>query len=129
MAAAQAKILVVEDSATERQALSRILLREGFAVVEAKNGTEAVALSQRELPDAILMDIVMPEMNGFEATRTISRHPATRGIPIIICSSKAGDTDRLWGLRQGAQSYLAKPLVADEVLACIRNLVKRTSAV
>ena len=116
------KILVVDDSPTERLALQELLAREGYQVVSAESGEQAIAASKSELPDLILMDVVMPGMNGYQATRTISRKDATRDIPIIMCTSKGQDTDKIWGMRQGALAYLVKPVDHDELLARIRAM-------
>ncbi len=116
------KILVVDDSPTERLALQQALARQGYEILTAANGEEAIARSQAERPDLILMDVVMPGMNGYQATRTISRHDSTRGIPIILCTSKGQETDRIWGMRQGACDYLVKPVDHDELLARIRAI-------
>lgn len=116
------KILVVDDSPTERFALTEILAANGYQVVTAENGEDAVIKSKLEHPDLILMDIVMPGMNGYQATRTISRDEATRNIPIIMCTSKGNETDRIWGIRQGALDYLVKPIDQHELLARIASL-------
>lgn len=116
------KILIVDDSPTERFALSEVLTNNGYEVVTAENGEDGIAKSQSELPDLILMDVVMPGMNGFQATRTISREQKTRSIPVIICTTKGQDTDKIWGMRQGAHEYLVKPLDHDELLARIRAI-------
>lgn len=116
------KILVVDDSPTERFALTDLLSRHGYEVVTAENGAEAIAKSQAEAPDLILMDVVMPGMNGYQATRTISRNSATHAIPIIMCTSKGLETDKIWGIRQGAYDYLVKPIVHDELLARIKAI-------
>lgn len=116
------KILVVDDSPTERFALSEVLTKNGFEVVTAESGEDGIAKSQSELPDLILMDVVMPGMNGYQATRTISREQTTRSIPVIICTTKGQDTDKIWGMRQGAHDYLVKPLDHDELLARIRAI-------
>ena len=116
------KILIVDDSPTERFALSEVLTKNGFEVVTAENGEEGIAKSKSELPDLILMDVVMPGMNGYQATRTISRELKTRSIPVIICTTKGQDTDKIWGMRQGAHDYLVKPLDHDELLARIRAI-------
>ncbi|HMM53925.1 MAG TPA: response regulator [Candidatus Desulfobacillus sp.] len=104
------KILVVDDSPTERHALSTLLSRSGYAVITAGSGEEAIAKSKAELPDLILMDVVMPGMNGYQATRTITREQATKHIPVLICTSKGQETDKIWGMRQGANDYLVKPI-------------------
>ena len=116
------KILVVDDSPTERYALSEVLTKNGYQVVTAENGEEGIAKSKSELPDLILMDVVMPGMNGYQATRTISRDSATRAIPVIICTTKRQETDKIWGMRQGAFDYLVKPLDHPELLARIRAM-------
>ena len=116
------KILVVDDSPTERLALQELLAREGYQVVSAESGEQAIAASKSEKPDLILMDVVMPGMNGYQATRTISRDDETRDIPIIMCTSKGQETDKIWGMRQGALDYLVKPVDHDELLARIRAM-------
>ena len=116
------KILVVDDSPTERLALSEVLVKNGYQVVTAESGDEAVIKSKTERPDLILMDVVMPGTNGYQATRTIVRDDATRDIPIIMCTSKGQDTDKIWGMRQGALAYLVKPVDHDELLARIRAM-------
>jgi twitching motility two-component system response regulator PilH len=104
------KILIVDDSPTDLHLLSGMLTKHGYNVVPAVTGEEAVEKAKTEQPDLVLMDIVMPGMNGFEATRTISRDPETSSIPVIIVSTKGQETDRVWGLRQGAKDYMVKPL-------------------
>jgi twitching motility two-component system response regulator PilH len=116
------KVMVVDDSATERHVLGSILDKKGFLVIFAEDGETAVAKSKSELPDLILMDVVMPGLNGFQATKTISRDPATQHIPIIICTTKGQETDKIWGLRQGAKDYITKPINADELLGKIAAL-------
>lgn len=103
-------VLVVDDSATDRHLLSEMLKKHGYTVFTASSGEEAIAKAKQEKPDLILMDIVMPGMSGFEATRSISRDADTSGIPVIICSTKGQETDKAWGLRQGAKDYLVKPI-------------------
>ncbi len=114
------KILVVDDSPTERFAMAEVLSKNGYQVVMAENGEEAIAKSASEMPDLILMDVVMPGINGYQATRTISRSDATRNIPIIMCTSKGQETDKIWGMRQGALDYLVKPIDHQELLARIK---------
>ena len=116
------KILVVDDSPTERLALSEVLVKNGYQVVTAESGEEAVIKSKTEQPDLILMDVVMPGTNGYQATRTIVRDDATRNIPVIICTSKGLETDKIWGMRQGANDYLTKPLDLDLLLEKIKAL-------
>ncbi|MBL8446251.1 MAG: response regulator [Zoogloeaceae bacterium] len=116
------KILVVDDSPTERFALTDFLSKQGYQIVTADNGEEAVSKSKTELPDLILMDVVMPGINGYQATRTISRDDATRSIPIIMCTSKGLETDKIWGMRQGAYDYMVKPVNLPELLTRIRAM-------
>ncbi|HRP97455.1 MAG TPA: response regulator [Rhodocyclaceae bacterium] len=115
-------ILVVDDSPTERFAMTEVLTSHGYRVVTAENGEDAITKSRSEQPDLILMDVVMPGMNGYQATRTISRHESTRAIPIIMCTSKGQETDRIWGMRQGAFDYLVKPIDHRALLARIAAL-------
>jgi twitching motility two-component system response regulator PilH len=114
------KILVVDDSATERFFFAELLSKNGYQVVTAENGAEAVTKAKSEKPDLILMDVVMPGQNGFQVTRTISRDPDTAHIPVIICTSKNQETDRYWGMKQGARDYLTKPVDPKDLLTKIR---------
>src|SRR5476649_629224 len=104
------KIMVVDDSPTERAFLEKMLKKRGYEVLTADSGEIAIARATAEQPDLILMDVVMPGLNGFQATRAISRDEKTRHIPVFICSTKDQDTDRIWGLRQCARDYLTKPI-------------------
>ena len=116
------KILIVDDSPTERYYLSDILVRNGFTVTTAENGEEALARIKTDKPELILMDVVMPGANGFQVTRAIARDPELADVPIIICSSKDQETDRIWGMRQGAKDYLVKPVDPEQLLARIASL-------
>ena len=113
------KILVVDDSPTDRQFLLEGLSKLGYQVVLAENGEEALGKAKAEKPDLVLMDIVMPRMNGFQATRSIAKDEATKHIPVIVCTTKSLETDRIWGMRQGARDYLVKPVNLDELAAKI----------
>ncbi len=113
------KVLVVDDSPTERYFLSELLTKNGFHVSAAENAEEALLKVKAVAPDLILMDVVMPGQNGFQLTRQISRDPDTQHIPIIMCTSKNQQTDRIWGLRQGARDYVTKPVKAEELLGKI----------
>ncbi len=115
------KILVVDDSKTELHFLSDLLGKRGYAVRTAENGEEALRRLAEEKADLILMDVVMPGQNGFQLTRTITRDPRYLGLPVIMCTSKNQETDRVWGLRQGAKDYVVKPVQADELIAKIRQ--------
>jgi len=116
------KILIVDDSPTERYFLTDILVKNGFTVSTAENGEEALTKIKADRPDLILMDIVMPGQNGFQITRAIARDPETENVPIFICTSKGQETDRIWGLRQGARDYLVKPVDPGELLSKIAGL-------
>lgn len=115
-------ILIVDDSPTERQYLNEILVRAGFEVVTSDSGEDALLKAKTLKPDLILMDVVMPGMNGFQATRAITRDVETKGIPVLICTTKGQETDRIWGLRQGATDYMVKPVNAAELLAKIATM-------
>lgn len=116
------KILIVDDSPTERLYLTDILVKNGFAVSTAVNGDEAIERIRAERPELILMDVVMPGANGFQVTRAIARDPELSALPVIICSSKNQETDRIWGMRQGAKDYLVKPVDPERLLASIAAL-------
>lgn len=104
-------VLIVDDSATDTHLLREMLKKHGYNVSSAASGEEGISKAKKEKPDLILMDIVMPGMSGFEATRAISKDPDTARIPVIICSTKGQETDKAWGLRQGAKDYMVKPVV------------------
>jgi twitching motility two-component system response regulator PilH len=114
------KILVVDDSKTELHHLSEILGKRGYSVRTAENGEEAMRRLAEEKPDLILMDVVMPGQNGFQLTRSITRDPRFSDVPVIMCTSKNQETDRVWGMRQGAKDYIVKPVNAEELLAKIK---------
>ena len=116
------KILVVDDSPTECHVLAALLTGSGYEVITAESGEEGIAKARSELPDLVLMDVVMPGLNGYQATRTLTRDPVTKDIPVIVCTSKGQETDRIWGLRQGARDYLVKPVNGPELLAKIAAL-------
>lgn len=105
-----ANVLIVEDSPTDAHAYSKMLKQHGHVVHTARDGEQGLKLAVSLQPDVVLMDIVMPGVNGFEATRRLSKTPETARIPIIILSTKSQDSDRIWGLRQGAIDYLTKPV-------------------
>ncbi len=115
-------VMVVDDSATELHILGEMLKKNGFAVSTATSGEDAIEKLKTQRPDLILMDVVMPGMSGFEATRSITRNSATAGIPIIICTTKGQETDKAWGLRQGAKDYIVKPVVESQLMEKIRAL-------
>ena len=116
------RILVVDDSATERHMLKDLLTKAGYDVISSENGEDAIVKARQVKPDLILMDVVMPGLNGFQATRAISRDPETKSIPVIMCTSKSQETDKIWGLRQGAKDYVVKPVDREALLAKIASL-------
>ena len=116
------KILIVDDSPTERFYLTDILVKNGFSVSTADNGEDALLKMRADRPELILMDVVMPGANGFQVTRSIARDPELSSVPVIICSSKNQETDRIWGMRQGAKDYFVKPVDPAQLLARIAAL-------
>jgi twitching motility two-component system response regulator PilH len=116
------KILVVDDSPTERHVMVELLTKNGYQVVTAESGEEGVTKAKAEKPDLIIMDVVMPGLNGYQATRTLTRDDDTKNIPVLMCTSKGQETDKIWGLRQGAQDYLVKPVNPEELLGKIAAL-------
>lgn len=116
------KVLVVDDSKTELVFLSDLLQKNGFSVKTAENADDAMRRLEEEQPDLILMDVVMPGQNGFQLTRAIARNPQYASVPIIMCTSKNQETDRLWGMRQGARDYIVKPVNPAELIAKITAL-------
>ena len=115
-----ALVLIADDSPTDQHILARALEKEGYETVVANDGAEAIQLAESRAPDVILMDIVMPGMNGYQATRQLAQNPTTAAIPVVIVSTKTQETDRVWGLRQGAVSYLTKPVTAADLVAAVR---------
>jgi twitching motility two-component system response regulator PilH len=118
-----AKVLVVDDSPTEIFQFKDMLESLGHVVLTAENGRDGVAIANSEQPDVVLMDIVMPDMNGFQATRQICRGEATAHIPVIIVSSKDQETDKVWGARQGAKGYITKPVDGGELVSVINSVI------
>ena len=116
------KILLVDDSKTELHHLSEMLTKRGYAVRTAENGEEAMKRLEEEVPHLILMDVVMPGQNGFQLTRAITRDPRFQHVPVIMCTSKNQETDKVWGMRQGASDYVVKPVKSDELIAKIQAL-------
>lgn len=118
-----AKILIVDDSPTELHVLTKILHHAGHETLTASDGEAGIAAAKAQKPDLVLMDVVMPGLNGFQATRKLSRDPETQQIPVLMVTTKDQDTDREWGLRQGAKGYLVKPVDGDELLGKISELL------
>ena len=117
------KVLVVDDSPTETYQFKDMLENLGYEVITAENGKDGVEIAVKEQPDCVLMDIVMPDMNGFQATRQICRGDKTSHIPVIIVSSKDQETDKVWGERQGAKGYVTKPVSGDELVKVMKSVM------
>lgn len=120
-----ARILVVDDSPTQLANLVRILEASGHTAITADNGMRGVEVAEAQQPDLVLMDVVMPELNGFQATRKITKNPRTEHIPVILVTTKDQETDKVWGERQGASGYITKPPNEQELLAKINELLAR----
>ncbi len=118
-----AHILIVDDSPTDAYLVKNILEGNGYQTSEASSGAEAVEKAATLKPDLVLMDVVMPGLNGFQATRKITKNPDTKNIPVVIVSSKNMESDRAWGMMQGAKDFLVKPVKQDELLNAIKNLL------
>ena len=116
-----ARILIVDDSPSQLMDIRRIVEKLGHEALTAEDGAAGVEAAKRELPDLILMDVVMPNLNGFQATRSISREPTTKHIPVILVTTKDQETDRMWGMRQGARAYLTKPFSEEELSEVIAS--------
>lgn len=118
-----AKILIVDDSPTELHVLTKILQQGGHEALTAADGEAGITTARAQQPDVVLMDVVMPGLNGFQATRKLSRDPQTQHIPVLMVTTKDQDTDREWGIRQGARGYLVKPVDGRELLQKIDELL------
>jgi twitching motility two-component system response regulator PilH len=116
-------VLIVDDSPTEMFALTGMLKRNGFEVLNAQNADEGLSLARSQRPDLVLMDVVMPGLNGFQATRQLARDPDTATIPVVMVSTKSQETDRVWAMRQGARGYLTKPIDERLLLQTIRQVL------
>ena len=117
-----ARILLIEDSPTEAAVMAQLLERNGHQVSTSGSAEDGIAVCRRDKPDLVLMDVVLPGMNGFQATRALSRDADTSHIPVLIVSTKGLDTDRVWGLRQGAKDYIVKPPREQDLIARINAL-------
>ena len=119
-------ILITDDSPLFAKAHAQMLRRAGYHTMHAENGYEALIMAKEKMPDAVLMDVVMPVMNGFQAVRQFSKDEGLKHIPIIMTSTKAGINDAIWARRQGAAGYLVKPVVEEQLLATIRHVLSGT---
>jgi len=117
------RVLIVDDSPTEMHILSNMMEKMGHAVITAENGEQGVNTAREAKPDLILMDVVMPGINGFQATRQLHKNEATKDIPVIIVSTKDQATDKMWGQRQGAKAYVTKPVEENELVDAINTII------
>ncbi|WP_369939815.1 twitching motility response regulator PilH [Xanthomonas medicagonis] len=117
-----ARILIVDDSPSQLLGIQRIVEKLGHETITATDGAAGVEAAKASLPDLVLMDVVMPNLNGFQATRTLRREPSTQHIPVILVTTKDQDTDRMWGMRQGARAYITKPFSEDELSEVIERV-------
>lgn len=122
-----ARILIVDDSATQTLTLTRIMKKQGHDVITAQDGLEGVECAKVEHPDLILMDVVMPKLNGFQATRRLSKDESTSGIPVIMVTTKDQETDRIWGARQGAKAYVVKPVDESILVSKVNELLSASA--
>lgn len=118
-----ARILIVDDSPSQLLGIKRIVEKLGHEALTAEDGAAGVEAARKELPDLILMDVVMPNLNGFQATRTISKDAATAHIPVVLVTTKDQETDKVWGLRQGAKAYVTKPIREEELVETLKGLL------
>jgi len=118
------KVLVVEDSVTQREMITDLLKGSGLEVTVASDGVEALEQIEDLRPDLIVLDIVMPRMNGYEVCRQIKSNPKTQNIPVVMCSSKGEEFDRYWGMKQGADAYIAKPFQPTELVGTVKQLLR-----
>ncbi len=118
-----ARILIVDDSPSQLMGIRRIVEKLGHEALVAEDGAEGVDVAKRELPDLVLMDVVMPNLNGFQATRSICRDATTKHIPVVLVTTKDQETDRVWGMRQGARAYITKPFNEDELSVVLQELL------
>lgn len=117
-------VLIVDDSSTLREMIAGLLLKAGMTVLEAKDGLEAQEMIEAAPPDLVVLDIVMPNMNGYELCRWIKNTPKIQQIPVIICSSKGEEFDRYWGMKQGADAYITKPFRPMDMLSTVKQLLR-----
>ena len=118
-----ATILIIDDSPTDVRVFTTLLERAGHQVAAVNTAEEGIERVRSDLPGLVIMDVIMPGMNGFQATRTLTRDPKTQNVPIVMITTKSMETDRVWGLRQGARAFITKPVNEKELLACINELL------
>ncbi len=117
-------ILVVEDSYTQRQMIANLLAAAEFTVTAVKDGIEALEQIHQARPDVVILDILMPHLNGYEICRRLKSNPITANVPVIFCSLKSSNVDRYWGLKQGADAYIGKPFQPKELVETVKNLLR-----
>ncbi|NEQ43240.1 MAG: response regulator [Leptolyngbya sp. SIOISBB] len=117
-------VLIVDDSSALREMIAGLLVNAGMTILEAKDGAEAQQKIDSSPPDLVVLDIVMPNMNGYELTRWIKTNPKTKDVPVVICSSKGEEFDRYWGMKQGADAYIAKPFRPNEMVETVKQLLR-----
>lgn len=115
-------VLIIDDSPTETYQFKAILEKNGFKVIQSNNAVDGLQMAEQHAPDVILMDVVMPGLNGFQATRQLARSPKTRHIPVIMITTKDQETDRVWAMRQGAKDYLTKPIDEKVLIGAIHRV-------
>ncbi|KPQ38425.1 MULTISPECIES: response regulator transcription factor [Cyanophyceae] len=118
------KVLVIEDSVTQREMIANLLRGSGLTVIEATDGVEALDKIQGNPPDLVVLDIVMPRMNGYEVCRRLKADPKTQNVPVVMCSSKGEEFDRYWGMKQGADAYVAKPFQPTELVGTVKQMLR-----
>ncbi|HBD19197.1 MAG TPA: two-component system response regulator [Arenimonas sp.] len=118
-----ARILIVDDSPSQLMGMKRIVEKLGHEALTAEDGAAGVEMAKANVPDLILMDVVMPNLNGFQATRAISKEAATAHIPIVLVTTKDQETDKVWGMRQGAKAYITKPFNENQLIEVINSLL------
>ncbi|AFY32618.1 response regulator transcription factor [Calothrix sp. PCC 7507] len=117
-------VLIVEDSIAQREMITDLLKASGLTVTHASDGVEALEAIQIEPPDLVVLDIVMPRMNGYEVCRRLKSDPKTQNVPVVMCSSKGEEFDRYWGMKQGADAYIAKPFQPTELVGTVKQLLR-----
>lgn len=117
-------VLIVDDSQTLREMLIELLQNSGLKVITATNGLEAKEQIQTNVPDLVITDLIMPEMNGYELCRWIKNEPTTQGVPVLMCSTKSEEFDRYWGMKQGADAYITKPFHPVEMMKTVKQLLR-----
>jgi len=122
-----ALILIADDSPTEVFMLKKILEKHKHQIIIAEDGKQAIELTHNKKPNLIVMDVIMPNLNGFQTTRHLTQDPQTSDIPIVIVSSKDQESDKLWGLRQGAKGYLGKPITEELLMAEVNKLLGKAA--